>query len=349
MTRQRLRILAALAGIFLLFAWAPGARAAHLPHSRPVIRVGIVLFDGVEPIDYAGPYEVFAQAGFSVATISADGRAVTGMGLKVTPDYSFANAPPFDILVVPGGSVGPPASDPPLLAFVRKRSGEARQVLSVCTGTYILAAAGLLDGLEATTYTESVRHLAAEYPKIHVVSDARWVDNGKIVTSAGLTTGMAAALHIVAKLKGTDVARDVSMRMEYAWQPDATAGFVRGDMADRYLPDLDRAWPKDAHFGSVVSVGDTTQWRIQARIDTRLPPRALLLRIDDAVRQTPGWQPRPRRGPHHWTRIEGDKRIELSFSSGAATQGGYDLGAQVRVRTQQATTASATRRSASSP
>jgi putative intracellular protease/amidase len=335
-TRKRLPLPAALAALLLILACGPPVQAAHQPFTRPVIRVGIVLFNGVEPIDYAGPYEVFAQAGFSVATVSADGKPVTGMGLKVSPDYSFANAPAFDVLVVPGGSVDDVAKDPALLAFIRRRSPKTRQVLSVCTGTFILAAAGLLDGLQATTYTESVRNLATLYPRIHVVSDARWVDNGRIVTSAGLTTGIAAALHIVAKLEGVDVARSIALRLEYAWQPQATAGFVRGDMADRYIPDMNRvAWPKDVHFGSVLAVGDATRWRILARVDTKLPPQALLSRIDAAVRQAPGWREQPSLGPHHWSKLEGGKRIELSFSSAAAARGGgYDLAAKVRVQGQ---------------
>jgi transcriptional regulator GlxA family with amidase domain len=231
MTRKRLAILAALVGIPLLSACGPAAQAAHLPHSQPVIRVGVVMFDGVEPIDYAGPYETFAQAGFGVATVSADGKAVTGMGLKVTPDYSFANAPQFDVLVVPGGDVGHASHDKALLDFIRQRSGSARQVLSVCTGAYILAATGLLDGLKATTFVQAAQDLAATYPKVHVLSNVKWADNGKIVTSAGLTTGIDAALHVVAKLKGPDVAHSVAMTMEYGWQPDAGAGFVHADGA----------------------------------------------------------------------------------------------------------------------
>jgi putative intracellular protease/amidase len=332
-TRKRLPIPAAIAVFLLMLACVPVAFAAHPPHSQPAIRVGIVLFNGVEPIDYAGPYEVFAQAGFAVATVSADGKPVSGMGLKVAPDYSFANAPPFDVLVVPGGNVGHPEHDPALIAFIRRRSAKARQVLSVCTGAYILAASGLLDGLEATTYTESLRDLAASYPKIQVIHDARWVDNGKIVTSAGLTTGIAAALHVVANLEGVEAARAIALRLEYDWQPSAKAGFVRGDMADWYVPDLQRvAWPKDAHWGAVLSVGNASRWRVVAPIDTKLPAQALLARIDDAMRQTPGWHAQPSLGPHQWRKVEGGKLIELGFSSGTgAKKGGYDLIAKVRI------------------
>lgn len=334
MIRKRLSILATLVSFCALSTCAPVAHAAHLPHSQPVIRVGIVLFDGVEPIDYTGPYETFAQAGFGVSTVSADGKAVTGMGLKITPDYSFANAPQFDILVVPGGDVDRAEHDRALLDFIRQRSVKTRQVLSVCTGAYVLAATGLLDGLEATTFIEAAQDMAASYPKVHVLTNVRWVDDGKIVTSAGLTTGIDAALHILAKLKGVDVARSIAIRMEYAWQPNARAGFIRGDLADRYLPDLDHvAWPKDAHFEPIVSFGDARSWRTLVRVNTTAPPQALLARIDDVVGQTPGWQAQPDQGPHHWRNTEDGRLIELSFSSsGAATDGGYELGERLRVQ-----------------
>lgn len=226
MTHKWLAILAAVIGMPLITG-CPAAQAAHMPHSQPVIRVGVVMFDGVEPIDYAGPYETFAQAGFSVATVSADGKPVTGMGLKVAPDYSFANAPQFDVLVVPGGDVDRAARDKALLDFIRQQSVKARQVLSVCTGAFVLASTGLLDGLKATTFFEAAPDLAAAYPKVHVLSNAKWADNGKIVTSAGLATGIDAALHVLAKLKGPDVARSIAMTMEYDWQPDAKVGFAR--------------------------------------------------------------------------------------------------------------------------
>jgi putative intracellular protease/amidase len=333
MTRKPFQILAVLAAIGVLGTGAPAAHAAHAAFSRPVVHVGIVLFNGAEPIDYAGPYEVFAQAGFAVATVSADGKPVTGMGLRVAADYSFANAPKFDVLVVPGGSVSGAGKSPALLAFIRQRAAASRQVLTVCTGTFILAATGLLDGLQATTYTESLRTLADRYPRIHVISDARWVDNGKIITSAGLTTGIAAALHVVAKLDGTAIARSIALRLEYDWQPQATAGFVRGDMADRYIPDMNRVvWPQNTRFGSVLSVGDATHWRVRAQVDSPVSAQTLLGRIDAVISQTPGWHAQPSQGPHHWTRLEGDKRIELSLSSDRAAQGsGYELGANVRV------------------
>src|SRR5690606_10246758 len=116
-----------------------------------------LLFDGVQIIDFAGPYEVFGQAGFGVTTLSHDGKAVTtAMGLRVTPDAAFDAAPALDVLLVPGGDVQDAERDPKVLAFVRGHARSSRHVLSVCTGSFILAGAGLLDGLRATTFTPRI-------------------------------------------------------------------------------------------------------------------------------------------------------------------------------------------------
>lgn len=283
-------LIQALMLVFLLFS--PGleatANAAHAGRGTPPVRVGIVLFDGVQIIDFAAPYEVFGQAGFSVATVSPDGRPVTtAMGLSVSPDHGFDDAPAFDVLLVPGGDIHAAAADKATLAFVRARSVDAKHVLSVCTGSHILAAAGLLDGLTATTFHPAIGRLAADYPKVRVVSDQRWVDSGKIVTSAGLSSGIDAALHVVARLRGEDAARTAALHLEYDWRPDD--GFVRGRMADRYLPGLrDVEWPRDIAFERILAVGDENRWRTRYRITSQTPREELLSRIARSI-DAAGW------------------------------------------------------------
>src|SRR3970040_1601901 len=123
--------------LLLLLAAAP-LHAAQLPESKPEVRVGIVLFDDVQIIDFTGPYEVFGTAGFGVTTVSHDGKPVTtAMGLKVTPDTSFVEAPAFDVLLVPGGDVGKAKNDAALLEFIRSRSATASTVFSRGTGADI--------------------------------------------------------------------------------------------------------------------------------------------------------------------------------------------------------------------
>lgn len=302
---------------WLLSLAAEPAHAAHAPHSQPEVQVGILLFDGVQIVDFAAPYEVFGQAGFGVSTVSADGHAVTtAMGLKVTPDSSFADAPRFDVLLVPGGDVDEAVRDPVLLDFVRTRGGQAREVLSVCTGASILAATGMLDGLKATTFHRALKPMAATYPKVTVLNDVRWVDNGKIVTSAGLSSGIDAALHVVAKLRDEEAARAVALHLEYDWDPKG--GFVRGLMADRHFPELRNvAWPTDMKAEQLVSIGDMTNWRRRHRITTSTSPDALLALLRDDL-MAEGWQRDPAEGAHVWRkRIEG-RTARLAFTTHAS-------------------------------
>jgi putative intracellular protease/amidase len=161
------------------FAWAQA-------NPRDVT-VAILMFDGVQIIDYAAPYEVFAQAGFTVYTVSKDGRPVkAAQGLKSDVDHSFATAPAARIVVVPGGSVHDAQRDAELIAWLRKQSASAEHVMSVCTGSFILGSAGLLDGHAATTFHAAFDEMQRQFPKTRILRDQRWVDAGKVVTSAGL-------------------------------------------------------------------------------------------------------------------------------------------------------------------
>lgn len=308
-------LLAWTAGLALLLASIAStpARAALPPKDKPGIRVGIVLFDGVQIIDFAGPYEVFGHAGFGVVTVSAYGKPVTtAMGLRVTPDHAFADAPPFDVLLVPGGEVHAAMSDAVVLDFIRQRSVPASQVMSVCTGTFILAASGLLDGLKATTFHQQIDGLAAQYPKITVVSDQRWVDNGKVITSAGLSSGMDTALHVVARLRGEDAARSTALHLEYDW--DADQGFVRGRMADRHFPKLkDVEWPKDVAVHRIAALGDEHQWRMRYRIETHTPADELMKRIVRSM-EAEGWTP-DAGATNHWHRQREDQRIAMVMAA----------------------------------
>lgn len=234
--------------------------AVPLDAVRPAsttLSVAILLFDGVQIIDYSGPWEVFGQAGFRVFTVAqAQGPVTTVFGERVLPDYTFADAPQADILLVPGGHVdGRLEGDQELIGWIRERSGRSGSVLSVCTGALLLARAGLLDGQRATTYHGSIDELAALAPAATVVSDERFVDNGKIVVAAGLSSGIDGALHVVEKLRGVGAAEDAALRMEYDW--DARGGYVRAALPDKYIS---FAW--DAMPGPFVSrEGDRHRWR----------------------------------------------------------------------------------------
>lgn len=186
--------------------------------------VGVFLFDNIELLDFAGPYEVFSVTAelnnyelFKVFTITADGGAIRSVnGLRAIPDYGFGGHPPVDILVIPGG-VGTKAemTKKDVLAWVGETCKMSQVTMSVCSGARILGALGLLDGLESVTHHEVCSHLAEIAPKTIIRRDKRFVDNGKIMTSGGISAGIDLALHIVRKLYGEAIAGKTVRYMEY--------------------------------------------------------------------------------------------------------------------------------------
>src|SRR5690349_16854947 len=168
------------------------------------VTVAIVLFDGVQIIDYSGPWEVFGQAGFKVFTVADKTEPLTTrFDEKVTADYSFDNGPDADIILLPGGRGTSKAADNPrAIKWIQDKAKNARYVMSVCTGAFLLARTGLLDGLNATTFHDAIPSLAQAAPKTNVVYDQRYVDNGRVLTSAGLSSGIDGALHLVTRILG---------------------------------------------------------------------------------------------------------------------------------------------------
>lgn len=195
------------------------------------VQVGIFIFDEVEVLDFAGPYEVFSRtrltpgvasrrseetAPFHVFTIAAEPRPIVATGgLRVIPDHDFATAPPIDLLVVPGG-FGTRAllQDGTVLDWIRRIAAGAGRVTSVCTGALLLAQAGLLAGRRATTHWGALDLLASLDPTIRVDAAARVVKDG-ITTSAGVSAGIDMALAVVADLHGQTVADETARYMDY--------------------------------------------------------------------------------------------------------------------------------------
>ena len=225
--------------VALLFA----ASAASVTSAEPVERkpaerkpytrnVAIVIYENVQPLDWTGPYEVYKDAGgfgaanneraFNVYTVSKTTEPLNGQGLRLVPNYSIENAPKPDIVVFPGGPAVNVYGDPAFFAWAEKVSKEAEIAQSVCTGAFVLAKAGLLDGLEVTTFHGAIDSLQQEYPKTAVKRGRRFVDNGRIVTTAGISAGIDGSLHVVARLLGRRVADQTAKYMEYAWSPEAS-------------------------------------------------------------------------------------------------------------------------------
>lgn len=247
---------------------------ADAPHARK--KAAILIFTGVQIIDYTGPYEVFGAADYDVYTVAETKEPITtSMGMTVVPKYTFADAPQPDVLVVPGGGVRAARDSRATLKWVADVTARAEHTLSVCNGAFILGSAGLLDGLTATTTATLVESLRSEYPKTKVVEDRRYVDNGKIITAGGLSSGIDGALHVVARMFGDGRAQQVALGEEYDWHPHG--GFARGALADRLIPDLD--WNRAGKWEIASTEGGTDRWELVLKGTSDLDAPSLMDRI----------------------------------------------------------------------
>ena len=217
---------------------APPAGSPVPPRS---LRLLMLAFDEVELLDFAGPYEVFTTANrmaqglhdeaakgqvpevdcvppFLLHIASPDGRPVRARaGLVLQPDGALDQAPACDWLLVPGGLVDGLLADAGLLAQLRQRGEAASLVASVCTGAFVLAAAGLLHNAPATTHWEDAADLARRHPDLQVQPAQRWIDNGRVLTSAGIAAGIDLSLHLVRRAAGDGLARRTARQMDTPW------------------------------------------------------------------------------------------------------------------------------------
>lgn len=198
-------------------------------------RVGIVIFDDVEVLDFCGPYEVFSitrinsekrreePSPFEVVLVAEhDKPIVTTGGMRVLPDTTYALCPSLDILLVPGGwGTRKEMHNPALLAFVTAHAAQVETLTSVCTGALVLGNAGLLNGLRATTHWRSLDWMQELFPKVTVDSVSQVVEQGNVLTSAGISAGIDMALTVVKKYCGEDVARATARHMEYPYPESA--------------------------------------------------------------------------------------------------------------------------------
>jgi len=241
------------------------ATAARAEDARPWARrnVAIVVYDDVEILDFAGPMEVFTSAGggaFRVFTVAATRDPVLSMGvLTIRPDYSIEDSPTPDILVVPGGDSRGFSRSAPGMAWVKKVAAHNELSMSVCSGAFILAQLGFLDGRAATTHWAAVPRMRSAFPRVQVQTGVRFVDTGRIVTTAGVSAGIDGALHVVQRLLGDDVAWETARYMQYLWEPEESAKLSRSakealralvfnetELANRLLTTAVAASPKDA-------------------------------------------------------------------------------------------------------
>jgi transcriptional regulator GlxA family with amidase domain len=194
-------------------------------------KLAILLFNEVEVLDFCGPFEVFATTGqragdgdFRVYTVAEKpGPILARNGLSVNPTYTFADCPKPDILLVPGGrGTRREMNNQALLDWIRGQFDGLELLLSVCTGALVLAKAGLLDGLSATTHFLAFEELRAVAPNTTLRPEERYVDNGKIILSAGVSAGIDMSLYVVARLHGADKAAETARHIQYEYWPQPT-------------------------------------------------------------------------------------------------------------------------------
>ena len=187
--------------------------------------LGVVLFEGFELLDVFGPLEMFGLAAdhFEIRLISETGGVVASrQGPKSVCDDSFQSAPAINVLLVPGGiGTRGEVNNPVMLNWLKERSQQAELVASVCTGSALLAKAGVLDGLRATSNKQAFAWASSQSEKVQWQQQARWVEDGKVFSSSGVSAGIDMALAVIAKLVSQQAAEEAANYAEYSWQREA--------------------------------------------------------------------------------------------------------------------------------
>jgi transcriptional regulator GlxA family with amidase domain len=190
--------------------------------------IGILIFDDVEVLDFCGPFEVFSVTGykrkerpFKIFTVAENSPVTARNGLSVNPTYFLSDDVRIDILLVPGGmGTRREISNTRLIEWIKKQAAQAELVLSVCTGSLLLAKCGLLKGLDVTTHHGAIDLLKKLASDSRVLTDRRFIDNETIILSSGISAGIDMSLYTVAKLLGKEIALETAEHMEYDWKPE---------------------------------------------------------------------------------------------------------------------------------
>ncbi len=190
------------------------------------MNIAIYIYDQAEVLDFSGPFEVFSTASrictggdpFSVFLIGESGQVVTARGgYRVAPMYGFNNHPPIEVLIVPGGMHGEEIRKPHVIEWISQQGQRAKLTASVCTGAFLLAEAGILTAHNVTTHWEDISALRSSYPNLTVHEAVRWVDEGDVVTSGGISAGIDMSLHLVGRLHSLELAEKTARQMEFNW------------------------------------------------------------------------------------------------------------------------------------
>jgi len=208
--------------IVLLFALIMVHTISHA-QSDKVRKVAIFIHEGVQLLDFAGPGEVFAAAGpgYKVFTVGPTKEPVlSDRFVTITPQYDITDCPQPDIIVFPGGDTGIPLGNEKVMRWIENTGKNAEYLLSVCTGVFLLAKAGYLEGKTATTHYCCQDGLASDYPQVNVVKGKRFIDNGSVITTEGISAGIDGSLYLISKISGKEHADKIARFLMYSWKPE---------------------------------------------------------------------------------------------------------------------------------
>lgn len=190
------------------------------------MNVGIYIYDQAEVLDFSGPFEVFSTASrvckndnpFDVFLISESGNAISARaGYRVLPSYGFNDHPMIDVLIVAGGVHSNEMDKSQVMEWIYQQSTNASITASVCTGAFLLAKAKVLKEHKVTTHWEDISDLRSEFPQLGIIENVRWVDEGNIITSGGISAGIDMSLHLVSRLHSNDLAEKTARQMDFSW------------------------------------------------------------------------------------------------------------------------------------
>jgi len=190
------------------------------------MNIGIYIYDDAEVLDFSGPFEVFSVASrflhdtekFNVFLVSENQKTVKARGnYNINTHYTFNDVPDIDVLIIVGGVHTEEVKKPNVIQWIQEQSKKANIVASVCTGAFLLAEAKVLSNHKVTTHWEDISDLRKDYPTLNVVENVRWVDEGNIITSAGISAGIDMSLHVVSKIHNLELSNQTAKQMQFDW------------------------------------------------------------------------------------------------------------------------------------
>ncbi len=265
----------------------PGV-TSELPNYRR-LTAGMLIFDQADIMDVTGPWSVLVHNGVRVVSFAKRKDPVTiGMSMELTPDFTLDNLPEVDILIFPGSGLAETnPGDAEIQQFIQARANTTEVLFSVCSGAFFLAESGLLDGKVATTFASLIPRLESNYPDIQVVNHVKYTDNGQIVTTAGLSSGIDGAFHVISKFRGQGEVQDVANHMEYEWSK--RTDYARTQLADKYIVGVKGIVELFAK-AYLSSAGDRNEWKYQYLLSGQTSSDEVLKVIRKELSKTGKWQ-----------------------------------------------------------